>query len=128
MAEIPVPRSRSQIVGEMVNALLARLGLPNLRVGSPALSIIEAAAQSDLRSSQDIFNLLNSLSLDRATGIALDRLGADEDSVRIAQFPASGFVTISDTSFTKKSTKIFQGRPAPIIGSPVVYVTDASTF
>jgi uncharacterized phage protein gp47/JayE len=112
----------------MLDALLSKLGFPSVRVGSGTLSIIEAAAQSDLRSSQDIFNLLNSTSLDRATGQALDRLGNDEDAPRYAQSPASGAVTISDTSFTKVSTKIFQGRPPPIVGSAVLYVTDALLF
>lgn len=128
MASVPVPRSYAQIVGNMLDALLSKLGLPSVRVGSPALSIIEAAAQSDLRSSQDIFNLLNSSSLDRATGNALDRLGADENTPRIAESPASGFVTIVDSSFNKLQTKIFQGLAAPIIGSTVIFVADATLF
>lgn len=128
MATVPTPRSFSGIVGDMLDTFLSKTGLPSVRVGSPTLSFIEASAQSDLRNSQDIFNLLNSNSLDRATGLALDRIGADEDVPRIGESPASGFVTISDTSFTKLSTKIFQGRPAPIIGSDKVYVADALNF
>lgn len=128
MAGVPVPRSFSNIVGDMLDALLSKLGFENIQVGSATLSIIEAGAQSDLRSSQDIFNLLNSTSLDRATGQALDRIGNDEDAPRIAQSPASGKVTVSDTSFTKVSTKIFQGRPPPIIGSNTLNVADALLF
>ena len=128
MATIPVPRSWSEITGDMLDALLSKLGLPSVRVGSGVLSIIEAAAQSDLRSSQDIFNLLNSSSLDRATGLALDRIGADEDAPRFGQLPSSGPVTISDSSFAKISSRIFQGRPAPIIGADKIYVADALAF
>lgn len=128
MAEIPTPRSYSQITGEMIDALLSRLGLPSIRVGSPALSIIEAAAQSDLRSSQDIFNLLNSISLDRATGLALDRIGADEETPRIAEAPSTGLVTVGDTTFDKLQTRIFQGTGAPIVGSQTVNVEDALLF
>src|SRR6185369_2543128 len=109
MAEVPVPRSYSQILGEMINALLARVGIPSLRVGSPALSILEAAAQSDLRNSQDIFQMLASMGLDRATGLALDKIGADENVPRESESAASGVVTVSDTSFTKISSRIFQG-------------------
>lgn len=112
----------------MVDALLSRLGLPSLRVGSPALSILEAAAQSDLRSSQDIFNLLNSLSLDRATGLALDRIGADEQVDRIARSAASGTVDISDTTFTKIASRIYQGLGSPIVGTVALNVEDASLF
>lgn len=112
----------------MLDAFLSKTGLPSVRVGSPTLSFIEAGAQSDLRNSQDIFNLLNANSLDRATGQALDRIGADEDVERIGESPASGFVTITDTSFDKLETKIFQGLPAPIVGSDKVYVADALDF
>lgn len=128
MANIPVPRSFSQIVSEMVDALLSRLGIPSLQVGSPALSIIEAAAQSDLRSSQDIFNLLNSLSLDRAEGIALDRIGQDENVPRLAASSAFGYVTISDTSFSKISSFLSPSYPAPILGSQTIYLDNTSGF
>jgi uncharacterized phage protein gp47/JayE len=128
MATIPQPRSFANISGSMLDTLLAELGIPSVRVGSAVLSIIEAAAQSDLRSSQDILNLLNSVSLDRATGQALDRLGLGEDAPRLGQSPASGKVTISDSSFSKIATRLFQGKPAPIVGSSVLYVSDASSF
>jgi hypothetical protein len=128
MADIPIPRSYSQIVGEMVDALLSRLGLPALKVGSPALSIIEAAAQSDLRSSQDIFNLLNSKDLDRAEGLSLDRIGRDEQVPRIGEAPAAGRLTITDTSFTKRETRIYQGLGSPIVGTVTLNVEDAAIF
>lgn len=128
MANIPTPRSYNQILGDMVDSLLSRYGFKGLKRGNPVLSILEAAAQSDLRSSQDIWDLLNSISLNRAKGIALDRIAKDENTVRISESPASGLVTISDTSFTKISSKVYQGQPAPIVGSAVLYVTDASSF
>lgn len=128
MSDQPNPRSYSAIVGEMVDALLARLGLPALKVGSPALSIIEAAAQSDFRSSQDIFGLLNSMSLDRATGQALKRIGDDEGVIQIGRTAASGTLTFGDSSFTKISSSVYQGFAAPIIGSTTIRVQDASLF
>lgn len=128
MAKIPTPRSYNQILGDLIDAFLSRYGLKSLKVGSPVLSLVEAAAQSDLRSSQDIMSLLNAQSLALATGVALDRIGQDEDLPRQTEAPASGVVTISDTRFNKVATKVYQGRPAPIIGSGVVHVTDASAF
>lgn len=128
MSDTPNPRSYPQIVGEMVDALLARLGLPALKVGSPALSIIEAAAQSDFRASQDIFGLLNSMSLDRATGQALKRIGDDEGVVQIGRTAATGTLTIGDSSFTKISSNIYQGAAAPIIGTTALKVKDATLF
>jgi uncharacterized phage protein gp47/JayE len=128
MAIVPIPRSYSQIVSDMVDAFTSRKGIANLRIGSPILSIIEAAAQSDVRSSQDLFSFLNSISLDRAEGDALDRIGADEDLPRRTESFGSTLVDITDTSFTKKSTKIYVGKAAPIIGSGTIYVADASAF
>lgn len=128
MALIPTPRSYSQILGDMIDAFLSRFGLRALKIGSPVLSMLESAAQSQLRSSEDIFELLEASSLDQATGDALDRIGADEDLPRFTQNPASGPVTISDTSFSKISSKVFQGTAAPIVGSTKVNVTDGSQF
>lgn len=128
MSDTPNPRSYPQIVGEMVDALLARLGLPALKVGSPALSIIEAAAQSDFRASQDIFGLLNSMSLDRATGQALKRIGDDEGVIQIGRTAATGTLTIGDSSFTKISSSVYQGGAAPIVGTTTLKVKDATLF
>lgn len=128
MAKIPTPRSYLQILGDLVDVFLSRYGLKALKVGSPVLSMFESMSQTSTRSSQDIFDSLNSRDLDKATGTSLDKIGADEDRPRGANTAASGYVTISDASFTKKSTKIFQGLPAPILGSTTINVSDASLF
>jgi uncharacterized phage protein gp47/JayE len=128
MAEIPVPRSYPDILGEQVDAFLARLGIPAPRAGDPSLSILEAASQSDARNSQDLFQFLNSLSLDRATGLALDRIGAGEDTPRRGETASTGSITVTDSSFAKKQSRVYQGASAPIVGSLVVRVEDASGF
>lgn len=128
MANIPTPRSWNSLVGDMVAAFLSRYGLKKLKPGSPVLSTIEAVAQSQLRSSQDTFDLLNASSLDNATGTALDRKGAAAKRPRGQQSASSGKVNVTDTSFTKISTKLYQGLPAPIIGSTTIYLADASEF
>lgn len=128
MATIPVPRSYSEILGDMIDAFLSRYGLRRLKVGSPVLSILESVAQSQLRSSEDVFTLLEAQSLDNAEGVALDRIGADESTPRITQTSSTGAVTITDTSFTKISTRIYQGSAAPIAGSTAINVVDASSW
>lgn len=128
MANVPNPRSFVQIFGDMIDTVLSNLGLRKLKAGNPVLTVLEAAAQSDLRSTQDTFDMLNAQSLDRASGIALERIGADEGLKKISEAPASGSVTVSDSSFTKLVTKIYQGKPAPIVGTSTLYVNDASSF
>ena len=112
----------------MTDAFESKFGIPTLNIGSPILRILEAAAQSDFRSSNDIFALLRAEDLNQADGPALILIAADEGLTPIAQSPSSGPVQITDTSFTKVASQIYAGLPAPIIGSTVIYVNDASLF
>jgi hypothetical protein len=128
MANIPTPRSFSQIIGDMLDTFVSRYGLTTILPGTPVDAILGAAAQSDLRSSQDLFTFLNAQSLDRAVGTALLRIGADEGVRLQTESAASGLVTISDNSSTRKASKIYQGQPAPIVGSGSLYILDASAF
>lgn len=128
MADTPTPRSLPQTLGDMFDAFLSNQGINSLRVGGPIVSILEAAAQSDLRNSADIFQLLASVDLDNATGLALARIGLSEGLPKIQVSPSTGLVTITDTSFTKISSKLFQGLAAPIVGSVTINVVDASAF
>ena len=128
MSLIPVPRSVPQIISDMLSAFEAKTGIPSVKVGSPVLSIIEASAISDFRSTQDLFGVLNSLSIDRATGPALDKIGNDDDIPRPGATFASGFVIVGDSSFLKITSKVYAGKPAPIVGTTTLYVADASAF
>jgi hypothetical protein len=128
MADLPQPRSYQSILSDIIDAFLSRFGLKRLKIGGPILSIMEAAAQSDVRSSQDIFNLLDAQSLDRATGVALDNAAADENLSRIPVTAATGLVNFLDTSFTKISSTVYQGAGAPNIGTISLKVADATSF
>lgn len=128
MSDTPTPRSYQQILGDMIDAFNSKQGIKNLRVGSPILSILEAGAQGVLRSSQDVFEMLNSVSLDTSEGLALERIGDDENAPKLTQTASTGTVDISDASFTKLATKLFQGSPAPIAGSVTIQVVDASLW
>ncbi len=126
--DAPRPRSLPQILGSMINSLTSRIGIRRLRTGGPLLSAMEAAAQSDVQNSQDTFELLQTRDLDNTTGVALDREGADDDVLRFQLRKATGYVDYTDTSFDKIASKLFQGSPAPIVGSVVIQVEDASDF
>ncbi len=126
--DIPTPRSLPQIEGEILATVTSRVGLRKLKLGSGVLSAIEGAAQSDVRNSQDIFQMMQSRDLDNSTGIALDRIGADEKVPRFSVKKTTGTVTLTDTSFDKISSRVYQGLPAIIIGSEIVFVEDASLF
>lgn len=128
MANIPVQRSYSQILGTSIGSFVSRTGIARLKIGNPILSIFEATAQSQLRSSADTFQLLAAINLDNATGQALARIGADENVPKLLARASSGYVNISDTSFEKISSLIYQGTGAPIVGSTSINVSDATDF
>ena len=128
MANAPTPRSYNQILGGMISAFLARFPIRNLKVGGPILSVLEAAAQSDLRNTSETFTLLASSSLDSAEGTALDRIMLDENTKRIGAAPSTGVVSITDTRYTKLASVLYQGKPAPLAGSTTLYVTNALTW
>jgi hypothetical protein len=84
--------------------------------------LLEVAAQADVRQSQDVFNLVNASDLDSNEGIALERIGRDERIPKYLIEKATGLVTIGDSTFTKKSTRIYQGGSSPIVGSVAIAV------
>ncbi len=128
MAQTPVPRSYNQILGEMLDSFLADTQIPTVKVASPILSFLESAAQSTLRSSNDLFTGLKVSVLDGCEGQALDNYGRSKKIPRLTQRPSTGTVTITDSRYTKVSSNVFQGKPAPIVGSNTIYVTDGSGF
>jgi uncharacterized phage protein gp47/JayE len=126
--KLPNPRSEQQILGDMLATYMSRIGVNDLNVGSAVTSFFEAMAQAVYRASGDTFAILRDFSVDRAEGEALQRIREEEGLAPITARVATGKVTIVDSSFTKKSTKIYAGANSPNIGSTVLPVSDASTF
>jgi uncharacterized phage protein gp47/JayE len=135
ISSTPTFRSLSTIVGDMVSTFLSELdrnnivpGIQSLKPGSPYLAIFESTGQSQFRNQEQTLSLLDANDLDIAHGERLDRIGAAEKLLRRGATFATGYVNISDTSFTKVSTRVYQGKPAPIPGSVTIYVADATGF
>lgn len=128
MASIPTQQTFQQLLGGMLDPFLGRQGLSFLKIADPLMSAFEAIAQSQLRNQDDTFTLLRAINLDASRGAALDRLGLDEDTPRLAEQPATGYVTVTETAFKRISSKIFQGTAPPIVGSSTINVEDASLF
>jgi len=125
---IPNIQSYEQYLSDMLSSYAAALGINDFNTGSINTSFFEAVALTAARASGDLLQTLNLFSVDRATGDALQRL-ALEYGVNPAQAQsAGGLVNIIDTSFTKISTTIYAGTPAPNIGATTINVSDASLF
>ena len=129
MAEgLPTPKSREQILSEMLTEYTGLTGVNDLNTGSVLTQFFDVVARSVARTSGDIFQVLRDNSVDRATGEALNRIGEEERVPRKASRTANGIVKVTDSSFKKISTKIYAGLSAPNAGSTTIKVSDASEF
>lgn len=125
---LPNPQSYEQILSDMLSAYAAKQGINDFNVGSAVTSFYEVVALMVARASGDVFQILRDFSVDRATGDALKRLAQENRVTPITAKPATGLVTVIDTSFQKISTKVYAGANPPNIGSTQIKVSDASTF
>jgi uncharacterized phage protein gp47/JayE len=128
MADLPTPQSYEQILGDMLSAYAAKLGINDFNVGSVNTSFFEVVALAVARASGDVFQILKDYSVDRASGDTLKRLATENNVTPIAAQPSTGAVNVIDTSFTKISTQIYSGANPPNIGSTMINVSDASLF
>jgi uncharacterized phage protein gp47/JayE len=127
MADLPNPKSYEQLLADMLSTYAAKVGINDFNVGSAVTSFFETVALTTARASGDVFQILRDYSVDRATGDTLKRLAQENRVTPIAAKPATGYVTVSDS--TKKiATKIYEGASPPNIGSTSIKVSDASEF
>lgn len=127
-SNLPNPQSYEQILGDMLSAYAAKLGINDFNVGSVNTSFFEVVALMVARSSGDIFQILKDYSVDRASGDILKRLATENNVTPISARPSTGLVNVIDNSFQKISTKIYSGANPPNIGSTSINVSDASAF
>lgn len=127
MANLPVLRSREQIIGDLIDGFLARVkDVNDLNRASVISQFFYAIGQGNFKAAASVITMVDALAVDRATGEALQRLAADAGVKISSGTYSSGRVTIRDLSFSKISTNIFSGQPAPVAGSTNLYVVDAS--
>jgi uncharacterized phage protein gp47/JayE len=117
-----------QILGAMVRKVIADTSLNDVNAGSVLLTLLEAAAQVDFENNAAILNVLELLSIDAVTDSDLDARAADLGLDRIPAQRASGLVDIGDSTITKRSTGLYQVKPAPIAGQTTIFVNNASEF
>jgi len=121
-------KSYNQILGEMVRKIIADTPLNDVNTGSTLLTLLEAAAQVDFENNASILNVLELLSIDAIRNNDLDARAADFGLSRVPAQRATGFVDIGDSSITKRSTGLYQVKPAPIAGSTQIFVNNTSEW
>lgn len=116
----------NEILGKLVRKAIADSSVNDINPGSVLLTLLEAIAAQDFENSSSILSVLETLNIDALKNSDLDARASDYGLSRISASKASGFVTISDTSIKKRSTTLYGVKPAPIAGSTVIYVNNAS--
>lgn len=127
-----VVRSSNDILTEMTQSILANTQLTDMQPGSEISTILEAVADSDYQVEVAALSVLQSSNLDSLVGKDLDSKAIDlllpDGAGGVGRIPAkkaSGVITIS-SGFSKISTLLYQGKPAPFIGATTIYIQDAT--
>jgi len=124
----PIPKSYEQYYSDMVSTYQSKIGINDYNTGSAVSSFFEAIAQHIYLAQASNFSILRDFNLDRASGEALKKIATEERVFPLPARVSTGRVKVSDSSFTKRVTKIYAGASAPNQGSSVLKVSDASLF
>ena len=127
MANINI-KSYNEVLGDMIRKVIADTPANDINKGSVLLTLLEAAAANDYENNTAILNVLELLNIDALKNVDLDAYGSNLGLTRNTAKKASGFITVSDSNITKRSTSIYPVKPAPIAGTSVIHVNDASTW
>jgi uncharacterized phage protein gp47/JayE len=125
MANINI-NSYNEILGNMIRKIIADTPANDINKGSLLLTLLEAAAANDYENNTAILNVLELLNIDSLQNNDLDAYGSNYGLKRNTAAKASGFVKITDSTITKRSTTLYPVKPAPITGTTVIHVNDAS--
>lgn len=122
-------KSENEILGEMLRTVLAGTGANDLNPGSVLTTILSAVARQDFAQYYQLLQITKNYDLDNTTGTDLDSRAFQFGLNRQDAQNAGGQINIlMPATFSKKSTNLFSGFRAPIIGDTVVYVNSAASF
>jgi hypothetical protein len=121
-------KTYNEILGDMIRKVIAETSLNDINDGSVLLTLLEAAATVDFENNSAILNILELLNIDVLRDSDLDSRAADFGLTRNVAQKASGFISISDSSITKRSSGLYQVKSAPISGQTAIFVNDASEW
>lgn len=122
-------KSFPQIMRDMIAVFLANTPINDINRGSVISTFLEAAATEDFNQYFQMLAIISNFYLDNITGEDLDKRAIEYGlDGRIQPSKAFSKVTISDSAFTKISTKLYAGLAGPVSGQSQIYVDSASLF
>jgi uncharacterized phage protein gp47/JayE len=119
-------RSYNEILGELARKVVADTQIDDIRPGSVIMTLLEAIAHSDFENSASAVSALDLFNIDAIKDTDLDNRASEFGLVRRPAIRSTGLVTITDTTIQKKSSTLYQLKPAPVRGGQVVYVSNAA--
>ncbi len=122
------PRTYPEIIGEMINHLIATTPLTDVNYGSVFTTMLEAAAQEDDEQYFQMIEIIRSYSLDTTTGVDLDNRAFEYGLSRLASQKATTKVTIGDSKITKVETGVYSGLNGSPAGANYLYGDSATNF
>ena len=122
-------QSERQIQTNILQKILADLGLNDVNAGSVLDVITQAVAQEDFAQYVSMAQIARLVNLDNITGQDLDNKAFEYGLLRQQAQKARGKINIlRPESFVKVSTTFFAGANAPIVGDTTIDVNDASSL
>ena len=121
--------SEQQILGSMLQTVLANSGLNDVTPGSVLLTLLQAAASEDFAQYYQMLQIVRNYNLDTTTNTDLDNRALEYGLSRYASLAATGRVSIlRPSSFVKIATTFYTGYRARISGDTVLYLNNAAAF
>jgi uncharacterized phage protein gp47/JayE len=127
MANINI-KSYNEVLGDMIRKIIADTPVNDINKGSVLLTLLEAAAANDYENNVATLNTLELLNIDAIRNSDLDAFGSNLGLTRNTATKASGFIVVTDSNITKRSTSLYPIKPPPIAGTSVLHVNDASEW
>lgn len=106
---LPLFKTLTTIVQEMINYVISNSELSDINEGSVIRSILESAGIQDAEQYVQLQNVLDSFSFESAEGTDLDRRVDDYDLERIPALKATGNIVVTDTSVTTEFKATLSG-------------------
>lgn len=121
-------KSERQIQTNILEKIIAELGLNDVNSGSVLDIITQAVAQEDFAQYVAMAQIARLVNLDAITGDDLDNKAFEYGLSRKQAQKARGKINIlRPSTFVKVSTTFFAGSAAPIVGDTTLDVNDASS-
>lgn len=122
-------KSERQIQTNILEKIIAELGLNDVNAGSVLDVITQAVAQEDFAQYVAMAQIARLVNLDAITGDDLDNKAFEYGLSRKLAVKSRGKINIlRPASFVKVSTTFFAGSAAPIVGDTTIDVNDASSL